>query len=317
MNVSLDLSPAQLSKLRNFKGVRITPAMVGRGVDLIIDPMTFNNMAKKLDKGKGAIITLGQEELNMNKMEGSGLYAGKGNESGKISRTKKAGKWLGFTKQALNDGMDLGERGLSIYQKAREKASPVGQIKSLFGWGNEMEGGNIFSDIKKGYNKNIKNTAVGSALRDTARSGLNKGYDVGSSALSNYQYTKPLGKLALNSKAKNVDKLMQLSGLGLFDDIKKGYNKNVKKTAIGSAVRDISRKGLNMGYDGATKLLENNQYTKPIATIGRNSKDANINRMMKMSGLGLRVSGNGLSMGGMCCGCGMQNDKFLFDGSAL
>ena len=48
MNVSLDLSPAQLSKLRNFKGVRITPAMVGRGVDLIIDPMTFNNMAKKI-----------------------------------------------------------------------------------------------------------------------------------------------------------------------------------------------------------------------------------------------------------------------------
>ena len=322
MNVSLDLSPAQLSKLRNFKGVRITPAMVGRGVDLIIDPLTFNNMAKKLDKGKGAIITLGQGELNMNKMEGSGLYAGRGNASGKISRTKKAGKWLGFTKQAINDGMDLGERGLSIYQKAREKASPVGQIKSLFGLGNEMEemeGGNIFSDIKKGYNKNIKKTAVGNALRNTARSGLNKGYDVGSSALSNNQYTKPLGKLAFNSKAKNVDKLMQLSGLGIVDDIKKGYKKNVKNTAVGKAVRDISRKGLNIGYDAGTKLLEGNKYTKPIATIGRNSKDANINRMMKMSGLGLRVSqGNGLSMGGMCCGCGaMQNDKFLFSDASL
>jgi len=327
MNVSLDLSPAQLSKLRNFKGVRITPAMVGRGVDLIIDPMTFNNMAKKLDKGKGAIITLGQGELNMNKMEGSGLYAGSGNKSGKISRNKKAGKWLGFTKQAINDGMDLGERGLSIYQKAREKASPVGQIKSLFGLGNEMEemeemeGGNIFSDIKKGYNKNIKKTAVGNALRNTARSGLNKGYDVGSSALSNNQYTKPLGKLAFNSKAKNVDKLMQLSGLGIVDDIKKGYKKNVKNTAVGKALRNTARSGLNKGYDAGTKLLENNQYTKPIASIGRNSKDANINRMMKMSGLGLRVSqGNGLSMGGMCCmGCGnaMQNDKFLFSDSSL
>ena len=74
-----------------------------------------------------------------------------------------------------------------------------------------------------------------------------------------------------------------------------------------------------MGYDAGTKLLEKIQYTKPIATIGRNSKDANINRMMKMSGLGLRVSqGNGLSMGGMCCGCGaMQNDKFLFSDSSL
>jgi hypothetical protein len=144
----------------------------------------------------------------------------------------------------------------------------------------EMEGGNIFSDIKKGYNKNIKKTVVGNALRNTARSGLNKGYDVGSSALSNNQYTKPLGKLAFNSKAKNVDKLMQLSGLGIIDDIKKGYKKNVKNTAVGKAVRDISRKGLNMGYDGATNLLEKNQFTKPIASIGRNSKDANINKMI-------------------------------------
>ena len=47
MNVSLDLSPAQLSKLRNFKGVRITPAMVGRGVDLIIDPLTFITIWQK------------------------------------------------------------------------------------------------------------------------------------------------------------------------------------------------------------------------------------------------------------------------------
>jgi hypothetical protein len=32
-----------------------------------------------------------------------------------------------------------------------------------------------------------------------------------------------------------------------------------------------------MGYDAGTKLLEINKYTKPIATIGRNSKQGNIN----------------------------------------
>jgi hypothetical protein len=41
MNVSLDLSKGQLSKLRNGHAVRNTPAFVGRGVDLIIDPMTY------------------------------------------------------------------------------------------------------------------------------------------------------------------------------------------------------------------------------------------------------------------------------------
>jgi ribonuclease R len=95
--------------------------------------------------------------------------------------------------------------------------------------------------------KNIKKTAVGNALRNTARSGLNKGYDVGSSALSNNQYTKPLGKHAFNSKTKNVDKLMQLSGLGIVDDIKKGYKKNVKNTAVGKALRNTARSSLNKG----------------------------------------------------------------------
>jgi len=39
---------------------------------------------------------------------------------------------------------------------------------------------------------------------------------------------------------------------------------------------------------------------------------------MKMSGLGLHVSGDGLRMsGGMCCRCGMQNDKFLFSDASL
>ena len=56
MNITLDLSKGQLSKLRNGHGIRITPTMLGSGVDLIIDPMTYHNMAKKMDKGKGVVI---------------------------------------------------------------------------------------------------------------------------------------------------------------------------------------------------------------------------------------------------------------------
>ena len=37
MNITLDLSKEQLSKLRNGHGIRITPTMLGSGVDLIID----------------------------------------------------------------------------------------------------------------------------------------------------------------------------------------------------------------------------------------------------------------------------------------
>lgn len=323
MNITLDLSKGQLSKLRNGHGVRITPAMVGSGVDMIVDPMTYHNMSKKLDKGKGIIIKMGSQEIDMNKMEGTGLFAGMGNKSGKISRSKKAGKWLGFTKGALNDAMDLGERGLDIYNKQREKASPIGQLKSLFG--GEMEGGNLLSDAKQLYNKKVRNTAVGKAIRKNVRQGLEKGYDMGTDALDKNKYTKAVATLGKNSKEKNVEKLMKLSGLGLVSDIQKAYKKNVKNTAVGKALRDATRQTLEKGYDFTTGALDKSKYTKPIATIGRNTKKENLNKAMAMSGLGLKLSqgkgmrlaGNGLTMGGMCCGCGMYNDKFIFDEVSL
>ena len=89
MNVSLNLSPGQLSKLRNGKGIRISRAMFGTGTHMIIDPMTFNNMMKKLERGKGAVISMSGREIEQNRMEGPGLFAGAGNKSGKISRHKK------------------------------------------------------------------------------------------------------------------------------------------------------------------------------------------------------------------------------------
>jgi len=63
MNISLDLSPGQLSKLRNGKGIRVSRAMFGSGIDMIIDPMTFNNMMKKLERGKGAVISMSGADI--------------------------------------------------------------------------------------------------------------------------------------------------------------------------------------------------------------------------------------------------------------
>ena len=45
-----------------------------------------------MDKGKGAVIKMGSNEIQMSKTEGTGLFAGSGNESGKVSRIKKANK---------------------------------------------------------------------------------------------------------------------------------------------------------------------------------------------------------------------------------
>ena len=163
--IQIDLSEGQKSKLRNGHSIRISPKMIGSGVDMIIDTMTMNNMFKKLDKGKGIVMGLSKAEIDENKMEGTGLF-GAGNKSGKISRFKKANKWTGFSEGVVNKGMDLGERALGIFNKQKERQSPMGQLKSAFG--GEMEGGKLsFSGIKKTYNKNIKNSKLGTALRKT------------------------------------------------------------------------------------------------------------------------------------------------------
>ena len=56
--IQIDLSEGQKSKLRNGHSIRISPKMIGSGVDMILDTMTMNNMFKKLDKGKGVVMGL-------------------------------------------------------------------------------------------------------------------------------------------------------------------------------------------------------------------------------------------------------------------
>lgn len=209
MNVSLDLSPTQLSKLRNGHSIRISPAVVGRGTDLIIDPMTYNNLAKKLDKGKGAVFKISPSEINMNKMEETtGLFAG----AGKVNRLKKANRWRDFSKDTVNIGMDLGQRGLDMYNKQKER--PLKAIKGLFGRG-EMEGGNIFKKVKKAYNKNVKNTELGKALRDTASNIIRDGYDATQKVTGSNKYTKPVSEHMKKNRDRDVKKITRYTGLGL------------------------------------------------------------------------------------------------------
>ena len=173
MNITLDLSKGQLSKLRNGHGIRITPTMLGSGVEMIIDPMTYHNMMKKLDKSKGVVIKMGSNEIQLNKMEGTGLFAGAGNKSGKISRIKKANKWRDFSVDTAKQGINVAKYG---YEKYQEATNPVqSKLKQMFGFG-EMEGGKIsMADIKKSYNKNVKNTKLGKAIRESAEKGLKNG----------------------------------------------------------------------------------------------------------------------------------------------
>jgi hypothetical protein len=119
-------------------------------------------MMKKLDKSKGVVIKMGSNEIELNKMEGTGLFAGSGNQSGKISRIKKAKKWRDFSVDTAKMGIDTAKYG---YDKYKEATNPVqSKLKKMFGFG-ELEGEGMISDIKKSYNKNVKNTKLGKAIK--------------------------------------------------------------------------------------------------------------------------------------------------------
>jgi hypothetical protein len=78
----------------------------------------------------------------------------------------------------------------------------------------DVEGEGMISDIKKSYNKNVKNNKLGKAIRETAEKGLGQVYDTGVIQIGN---TRHLGGVAdaLKKVKGIISKLTQLSGLGL------------------------------------------------------------------------------------------------------
>ena len=147
---------------------------------------------------------LSKAEIDENKISGTGLF-GAGNKSGKISRTKKAGKRVDFVDDTARKGIDVASYGYKEYQKAR---NPIGsKIKSLFGGEMEMDGGNIFTNAKKSYNKNIKNSKLGTALRKSTGNILGDIYDKGENELGKNRITRPISEYMKDEKTGNVDKL--------------------------------------------------------------------------------------------------------------
>ena len=266
--VLLDLSKTQLSKLRNGHNVRILPHMFGSGVDMIIDPMTFHNMAKKLEKGKGVVMGLSNEEIEANEMEGSGLMmSGSGNKSGKINRLKKAKRWRDFSVDTAKQGIDTAKYGYEQFQSA---VNPIGsKVKSWFGgeMDMEMEGEGFLKDIKKGYNRKVKNSKLGSALRKTTGNVIGDVYDRGAKELGKNKYGEPLSQYMKTKRGSNVKKITGMSGLGL------------RVSGEGKVRPAVVRPNFNLKH-----------------------------------GKGLKMAGGACEM---CQGSGMQNDKFLFNDSAL
>ena len=215
-------------------------------------------------------------------MEGTGLMMGAGRKSGKISRIQKAKKWRDFSNETLRDGIDTAKYGYEQYKSA---VNPIGsKFKKMFGGEmnsdseDEMEGGNIFKKIKKGYNKNVKNTKLGSALRDSAGMAIGDVYDKGAKELDKNKYGKPISQYMKDKKGSNVHKLTGYTGLGL-----------------------------KLSGEGKMKTADQRRYR--TADVRPSSRD-----IEKWFGNGMRLRGGANEA---CHGSGMQNDKFIFANACL
>jgi hypothetical protein len=117
-------------------------------------------------------------------------------------------------------------------------------------------------------------------------------------------------------------------------DIKKSYNKSVKNTKLGKAIKETAGTALGQVYDTGTNMIGNTNHLGGVADALKKSKKGNISKLTQLSGLGLKLQGgemkdaryrrpitmgNGMRMsGGACKGCGMEyNDKFIFDNVSL
>jgi hypothetical protein len=89
----------------------------------------------------------------------------------------------------------------------------------MFGFGEmegEGEGGMIsMSDIIKSYNKNVNNTKLGKAIRESAEKGLGDIYDKRVVKIGDTRNLKSIADVLKKGNKGNISKLVGMSGLGL------------------------------------------------------------------------------------------------------
>lgn len=111
--VKIQVSPAQLTKLRKGQRVRIRKAIEGGGIGLLVDPLNYSSITRAFSRNKGAELSLSPSEISANEqsIDGAGIF-GK-----KFDKTVERG---------------LGKAGKkSLYRYSRSVLNPVAKAAIL------------------------------------------------------------------------------------------------------------------------------------------------------------------------------------------
>ena len=113
--VEIGASPKQLSKLRNGHRVRIRPAVMGKGVCVVVNPENYDLITRTFSRNKGLEISLSPEEILANQevageMEGKGIFGKKFDRFVRKTLGKKAQRQLYDTAREF---LPLAQAGLT------------------------------------------------------------------------------------------------------------------------------------------------------------------------------------------------------------
>jgi hypothetical protein len=135
----------------------------------------FNKAKKQLKDYQEGIRKSPPGKLMLDILESQGViskiedeFKGGGNKSGKISRIKKANKWAQFSKGIVEDGMELGQKGLDMMNKQKDRQSPMGQLKTAFGGNLKRPQSHWIQHVKAFSQKN--NISYKQALKEASPS---------------------------------------------------------------------------------------------------------------------------------------------------
>lgn len=294
--VTLQITPAQKSKLRNLKGIKINPkhkCMTGEGISMLVDETNYNALTKRFDTNRGLLFKLSATEIDANKdldkvadedarelIEGSGLFR----------HNKKSKKAIKHIVSALE-----------------------GEMKP------ETTGAGLIKSIKKGVKKGAK-SAVKSVKKEAKSAVKSVKKDAEEELKKTIKKVKNQAKKAVPEEMKETIDLVKKSvdAIDKFDikkidkaikSIPAAYKKEIKNTYIGQAIREALVIGTDAAMDSAISAMYSNPFLAPVAPMvqiaweteqasGQPMTRGVIERIGLGLGLGLYVRGNGLRVSG-------------------
>ena len=323
--ITLKISPAQKSKLRNMKGIKINPkhrAMNGEGMSILVDENNYNALSKRFDNNQGLLFKLSKSEIDANK------------DLDKVADDEVREEIQGA--------------GLFKHKKSARKTMKK-IVDELEG---EMKGKGLIKSIKKGVKKTARKAVktVKKEAKDLAKEVKDEAKDLAKEVQKDAEegLKKTIKKVRNQAKKAIPPELVEtvdlvkktVDAIDKFDikkidkaikSIPAAYKKEIKNTYIGQAIREALVIGTDVAMDSAISAMYSNPFLAPVAPMlqiaweteqasGQPMTRGVIEKIGLGLGLGLRASGKGLRASGeglRASGKGLRAGAGLRAGSGL